>query len=136
MLSDDSGLLFPKPRKVKRRQRHKKSILNTEKHVCFLCAHLYGDYSYKYTEEHHVLYGSGQRRSSEEEGLKVYLCMKHHKEGAESAHGCRETRELLCRLAQQQYEKTHSREEWCEKFRKNYLEDTDNGYERESNTCD
>lgn len=121
MLSDDSGLMFPKPKHKKKRKKHKKSILCTEKHVCYLCAHKYGDYSYKETEEHHILYGAGQRTDSEEEGLKVYLCREHHKEGPEAAHNCRETRELLCRIAQREYEKTHTREEWVERFRKNYL---------------
>lgn len=123
LLSDDSGLMFPKPQRKKKRKVHKKSILKTEKHVCYLCARLYNDYGYKYTEEHHVLYGAGQRQQAEEEGLKADLCIYHHREGPQAVHNNRAMRELLCRIAQREYEKTHSHEEWMEKFRKNYLED-------------
>lgn len=119
-MSND-GLLFPKPERKKKRKKHKKSILRTEKNVCFLCAYKYGDHSYKYTEKHHILFGAGQRTDSEEEGLTVDLCREHHRDGPEAAHNCRETRELLCRIAQKEYEKTHTREEWMQKFRKNYL---------------
>lgn len=33
----------------------------------------------------------------------------------------REIREMLCRMAQEEYEKTHTREEWMAISRKNYL---------------
>ena len=44
-----------------------------------MCALLNGDYSTKQTEEHHVVFGAGQRQLSEEYGLKVYLCREHHR---------------------------------------------------------
>ena len=61
MSIDYSDMAFPKPKKKKKRISHPKSILNTEKGVCYLCANLYGDYRQQYTEEHHVLFGSGMR---------------------------------------------------------------------------
>lgn len=112
MSIDYSDMAFPKPKKKKKRISHPKSILNTEKGVCYLCANLYGDYRQQYTEEHHVLFGSGMRILSEAEGLKVYLCEPHHKSGKEAVHNCRKTRELLCEIAQREYEKSHTRKDW------------------------
>lgn len=122
MSIDYSDMKFPKARKKKKRIRHPESILNTEKGVCYLCANLYGDYRQQYTEEHHVLFGSGMRTLSEAEGLKVYLCESHHKSGKEAVHNCRKTRELLCRIAQREYEKSHTRKEWMKISKKNYLD--------------
>lgn len=123
MLSDDSGLMFPKPKRRKKRKIHKKTILKTEKGICYLCANLDGDYSRKYTEEHHVLFGSGQRAVSEAEGLKVNLCMDHHRTGKMAVHNSKAMRKNLCRIAQEEYEKAHSRAEWMEFSKKNYLEE-------------
>lgn len=121
MLSDDSGLMFPKPKHKRKKKKHKKNILKTEKHTCYLCSNLYNDWSYKYTEEHHILFGSGQRQNAEAEGIKVYLCCKHHREGPEAVHNNKEMEELLCRTAQREYEKKHTREEWMQISKKNYL---------------
>lgn len=122
MSNNYSDLAYPKPQRRKKKKIHKKSILKTEKNCCFLCSMLYKDYSYKYTEKHHILFGSGLRTNSEAEGLTVDLCRRHHKEGKEAVHNNQEMRELLCRIAQQEYEKTHTREEWMEISKKNYLE--------------
>lgn len=122
MSIDYSDMAFPKPGKKKKRKKHKKSILPTQKHICYLCARLYGDYRYQYTEEHHILFGSGMRQQAEEHGIKVDLCWRHHEEGPEAVHNNREMRELLCRIAQEEYEKDHTREEWMEFSKKNYLE--------------
>lgn len=121
MLSDDSSLMFPKPRRQKKKKIHKKSILKTGKGTCYLCARLKNDYRYKSTEEHHVLFGSGMRENSEAEGLKVDLCLDHHRIGPEAVHNSRETREMLCRIAQAEYEQTHTRREWMQISKKNYL---------------
>ena len=122
MSIDYSDMAFPKPKKKKKRISHPKSILNTEKGVCYLCANLYGDYRQQYTEEHHVLFGSGMRILSEAEGLKVYLCEPHHKSGKEAVHNCRKTRELLCEIAQREYERSHTRKDWLKISKKNYLD--------------
>lgn len=69
------------------------------------------------------MFGAGQREISEQEGLKANLCKVHHGTSEDGVHGSREMREWLCMEAQREYEKTHTREEWREKFKKNYLED-------------
>lgn len=100
MSIDYSDMAFPKPGKKKKRKIHKKSILNSQKGICYLCARLNGDYSVKQTEEHHILFGAGQRAISEENGLKVDLCIEHHRTGQQAVHNSREMRELLCKIAQ------------------------------------
>lgn len=102
-----------------KRQRHKKSILETQKGRCFLCARQ-GDDSLKYTEEHHI-FGGPRRRISEAEGLKVYLCPGHHRTSAAAAHRNMETMRLLQAAAQEAWEAQHSHEEWMLMMGKNYL---------------
>ncbi|BDZ81385.1 hypothetical protein Lac3_25940 [Claveliimonas bilis] len=50
MSIDYSDMKFPKPGKKKKKKVHKKSILNTQKGICYLCAKLNNDYRRKYTE--------------------------------------------------------------------------------------
>ena len=99
MSIDYSDMAFPKLACKKKRKSHKKSILKSRKGVCYLCLILYDDPSKKYTEEHHIMFGSGP----------------------EAVHNNREMRELLCRIAQTEYEQTHTREEWMARYKKNYL---------------
>ena len=118
---DYTGMAFPKQGKRKKQKKHKKSILRTQKGVCYLCARMNDDYSEKITEEHHILFGSGRREIAEAEGIKVDLCIPHHRTGQQAVHNCRETRELLCRIAQEEYGQTHTHDEWMQLAGKNYL---------------
>lgn len=115
-------LMYPKPKRKKRRKKHPASILPGQKGICLLCARLYGDYTEKYTEVHHVFFGSGRRDISEQNGFTCNLCMAHHREGPEAVHGrTKKYREYLCRIFQEEYEKTHTREEFMELIGKDYL---------------
>lgn len=116
-----SDLMFPKTGK-KKRKKHKKSILqNKSDRRCYLCVLLDQDQAdKKYLEEHHVLFGTAHA-FAEEEGLKVNLCLKHHREGAAAVHNNVDHARLLKRIAQETWEKTHTREEWMERVGKNYL---------------
>lgn len=103
------------------------SILHKKDGTCYLCMLLHGDLSLKETEEHHIFYGPN-RPLSEAEGLKVHLCHSHHQyaydSNPEAIHGnpkSRDTDRLLKRIAQQEYEKTHSRDEFMSLFGRNYL---------------
>lgn len=84
---------------------------------------LYGDHSYKYTEEHHVFGGKPGRKNSEAEGLKVYLCLWHHREGPEAVQNNRKNNRLVQQDAQRAYEKEHTRKEFTDLFFENYLEE-------------
>lgn len=112
--------MIEKYRKKKKRKKHKASILHRRNGICFLCA-LRGDYRYhKVLHEHHI-FGGANRPLSEEEGLKVYLCVPHHVDGPEAVHNNADTMRMLRQIGQREYEKTHTREEFVEKFGKNYL---------------
>ena len=63
-----ADLLYPKIRDKKRRRKHKPSIIQEKDGRCYLCMKLHADYSFKYTEEHHVYFGRGQRDISEAQG--------------------------------------------------------------------
>lgn len=115
------GLALPKRTRRKKKQKHKESILPGMKGICFLCSLKDDNYSWQYTEEHHVFFGSGLRKVSEEKGFKVDLCKKHHGESKEGVHGSRAVRISLCKIFQEEYEKTHTHEEWMEIVGKNYL---------------
>lgn len=92
--------------------------------TCYLCIRMYGDYSRKITQEHHVIFGHGSRKLSERYGLKVYLCLAHHQHdcGPESVHRNADIRRMLCREAQTVFEKTYPGEDFRKIFGKSYKE--------------
>ncbi|MCI6731855.1 MAG: hypothetical protein MR487_05985 [Lachnospiraceae bacterium] len=96
-----------------------KSILHTSKEYCFYCGAICQ------TEEHHIFYGTANRRLSEKYGLKVYLCIRHHRVYPESVHGGnRDLDRILKEAGQKAFEKRFgNREEFRKIFGKNYLED-------------
>lgn len=88
--------------------------------ACFLCGR---NGSMDPLERHHI-FGGAYRSKSEKYGLVVYLCGKRcHREGAQSAHRCRETREKLRRYGQR---KVMQEQGWdvarfIREFGRNYL---------------
>lgn len=116
-----SDLLFPKTQH-KKKKRHKKSILQDKSDKrCYLCMLLNNDYSIKQNlEVHHVLFGN-THAFAEAEGLKVNLCMNHHRIGPEAVHNNNENAKLLMTIAQKRWEQDHSHEEWMEHVERNYL---------------
>jgi len=117
-------LKYPKRRSKKPRKKHSPSIIQPRDGGCYLCEKLHGDYSMKYTEEHHVYFGHGQREISEAYGFKVYLCRKHHTHsgGPEAVHRNHETCLLVQQDVQRVFERTHSRGEFMRLIGRNYLE--------------
>lgn len=107
--------------KKKRRKKHKPSIIQKKDGRCYLCMLLDEDNGVKKTQEHHI-FGGPNRDHSEEAGLKVYLCLEHHTAGKFAVHRCKDTRRLLERIAQREFEEDHTREEFMEIFGKNYLD--------------
>lgn len=111
----------PKQKKRKKRKHHAKSIIQRaeDRQRCYLCMLRNGDYEERrYLETHHVLFGQGRRDKSEADGLTVRLCSEHHYE----VHHNAASRHRLCAIAQREYERTHTREEWMSRYKKNYLE--------------
>ena len=74
-------------------------------------------------ERHHI-FGGAYRKKSEKYGLVVYLCGNRcHREGAKSAHRCRETREKLRRYGQRKVmqEQGWDVDRFRREFGRNYL---------------
>ncbi len=67
------------------------------------------------------MFGTAQRKLSEHFGLKVYLCLGHHRTSDEAVHFNRHNAELLMQDAQKVFEEKYSHEEWMNTFGKNYL---------------
>ena len=118
---DQTGLLFPKIPAKKKKKRHKPSILQDKNHTCYLCILLNGDHHKHRTLHEHHIFGGPNRIHSEEEGLKVYLCPEHHLTGPAAVHRCQETQNILHQIGQQEFEQTHTREEFRKIFGRSYL---------------
>lgn len=90
-----------------------KSIFQTEKQ-CYFCRK-YG------VQEHHIFYGTANRKKSENRGFKVYLCQEHHT-GNSGVHFDKELDLQLKKMAQEYYEQEiGSREDFRKEFNKSYL---------------
>lgn len=124
-IMDQTGLLFPKTQTKKKRKRHKPSILQKKDGTCYLCMLLNDDYrKHDVLHEHHIFGGNSNRNHSEAEGLKVYLCVEHHMTGKDAVHNaknCQEMQKRLHKIGQQEFEKTHTREEFRKIFGRSYL---------------
>ena len=70
---------------------------------------------------HHVLYGTCNRHLSDEDGYIIPLCHLHHTDSREAIHVKRELDLYWKRIAQEDYEKTHTREEFIKRYGKSYL---------------
>jgi hypothetical protein len=112
-----------KPIKARKRKKHKPSILHQKDGTCYLCVKLDRDYRYHDVVQEHHIYNGPNRRISEAEGLKVYLCLRHHTDGPEAVHNNHKNMRFLQREGQQTYEKTHSRQEFMELIGRNYLDE-------------
>lgn len=91
------------------------SILNNER-KCYVCG------SVNNLHLHHIYMGAN-RKISEENGFKVFLCGFHHNQSNEGVHGKNghELDILLKKECQRKFEKTHSREEFINLVGRNYL---------------
>ena len=101
-----------------------KSILDTQKHICFLCGR-YGP-----TEVHHIFGGTANRKLSEQDGLWVYLCPDCHNRPPNGVHFNPQTALWLHRIGQEAYEKKmaenglsadEARQAFMQRYGKNYL---------------
>lgn len=102
-----------------------KSIMQKKDGTCYLCRKLYNGDWIQETEEHHVMFGTADRKLSEHYGLKVYLCLAHHRNSDEAVHKNNYNDKLLKMDAERIFIKHYSKEKWMEVFGKNYLEEVD-----------
>lgn len=117
-------LMFPKQKQRKKRMKHPDSILHKkENRTCFLCMKLHGDCrKLPYLEAHHV-FGGANRKKSEEYGLKVYLCLEHHREGPEAVHRNHDMMRLVQQEGQRAFHLVYPEIDFRMEFGKNYLEE-------------
>ena len=90
-----------------------KSIIQHDKY-CYLC------YTTAGLECHHIFGGVANRPISEKYGLKVWLCHDCHT-GTDGAQYNKWLNMKLKQEAQRAFERDHTREEWMQLIRKNYL---------------
>ena len=110
------------PKVKKKKIVHKKSIMqDCEDNRCYLCMELNNDFTLKYTEEHHCIHGMANRAISERLGLKVKLCLEHHRIGKEAVHNNSINSLILKEAAQRRYEEDHSRAEWMAEMGRSWL---------------
>ena len=81
---------------------------------CYVCGTTYN------IHKHHIYMGAN-RNNSEKIGAWVYLCARHHNGSSAGVHYNHQLDLELKQLAQQEYEKNHSREEFMKIIHKNYL---------------
>lgn len=92
-----------------------KSVLQTEKE-CYVCHTTYN------LQDHHILFGTANRKQSEKYGLKVWLCREHHT-GSRGVHFNKHLDLHLKKLAQEHFEgKIGARNEFIRVFGRNYLD--------------
>lgn len=74
--------------------------------------------------EHHIFYGTSNRKNSEKYGLKVYLTGEYHNLSNKGVHFDKAFDTELKQVGQRAFESTHgSREDFIRIFGKNYLDD-------------
>ena len=89
-------------------------IPNDREECCYNCG------SYRMIECHHIFAGPN-RSNSEKYGLKVHLCKFCHNMPPNGVHFNEDENKRLKRIAQKEFEKTHSHEEFMDVFGENYL---------------
>lgn len=90
------------------------SIIQADTDYCFICGR-YG------TEIHHVFYGTGNRKISDQYGLVVGLCYNHHRGQNGVHHGNKELDVFLKQTAQRIFIDKYSESEYFALFGRNYL---------------
>jgi len=96
-----------------------KSIIQTTKE-CYVCK------SINNLETHHIFFGTANRKKSEQDGLKVYLCVRHHRVYKTSVHGGNKALDTqLKQMAQRIYMKKNNKtiQDFRNRYGKNYLDE-------------
>lgn len=70
---------------------------------------------------HHVFHGVCNRHLADEDGYIIPLCHYHHNGSTRAIHFNRELDLYWKRIAQEDYENTHTREEFIKRYGKSYL---------------
>lgn len=91
--------------------RKHRSVLQNEQN-CYICGS-------PYTEEHHALHGTANRKKADEHKLIFYLCHRHHMDLHDRAA---ELDDFLKQTAQQYWEENiGTRADFIKEFGRSYL---------------
>ena len=94
----------------------KKSIIENDPTVCYVCGSRQG------LERHHVFGGSSDRAWSEEYGLTVHLCYRHHRDPRDGVHFDAALADQLHQEGQRAFERHYPGKKFSDIFRRNYLD--------------
>ena len=93
------------------------SVIQKEKR-CYVCGTTQG------LHEHHIIYGTANRKKSEEYGFKVWLCGRHHNLSNDGVHFNRALDlHLKCLCETWWLENGHTEDEWRRVFGKWWIEE-------------
>lgn len=102
-----------------------RSIVQKDSTKCFLCGEPehYKNGMYDRLEEHHIFFGTANRKKSEKWGMKVYLHgVECHRCGNKAVHKNRNVDLKLKQMAQMRFEQIQgSRELFRKEFGKSWL---------------
>ena len=94
-----------------------KSIIQKKK-ICYICN------KNVLLEEHHCIFGNANRKKSEQDGLKVFLCQEHHR-GRFGVHGKNghELDMMLKKTAEKTWLEYYNKtiDDFIERYGRNYL---------------
>ena len=91
-----------------------KSIIQKER-CCLVCRTEQG------LHEHHVFFGTANRKKSDDYGLTVWLCGRHHNMSNESVHFNKKLDLKIKQLAQRKFEELYNHEKFMREFGRNWL---------------
>lgn len=92
-----------------------KNLMSNEKE-CYMC-HTTED-----LHKHHVFFGNGRRRLSEQDGCWCYLCARHHNMSDLGVHFNKDLDNFLKRVCQKKWEMVRgTRADFIKRFGRNYL---------------
>lgn len=91
----------------------KDSVLVEDQDHCLVCGS--GE-----VQRHHVFFGTSNRKNADEDGYWVPLCMEHHT-GTRGVHRDLDFNRVLKTWAQREFEKTHTRTQFIERYGRSYL---------------
>lgn len=80
---------------------------------CYVCGS-------PYVEQHHIFFGTANRRKSDEYGFIIPLCAEHHR-GDRGVHFNKQLDRHLKQMAQRQFEETRDRADFIRIFGRSYL---------------
>lgn len=82
---------------------------------CYICKSTYS------LETHHIMNGP-YKKASERNGLLIKACTNCHTLSPNAIHNDMSVARKIKQVGQEQYELTHTREEFIKEFGKNYLD--------------